>query len=115
MQIERSQNYLLGVNCAMLKLDPNITFNIHLFQSPASMKSVVQASWLLTVAFGNLIVVVVAETSLFSAQWMEFFLFAGLMGIDTIIFIILAYFYVYVDYSQGYEAFSNEEEKGPTP
>lgn len=33
----------------------------HHFQAPASMKSVVQAAWLLTVAFGNLIVIFVAE------------------------------------------------------
>lgn len=32
-----------------------------LFQAPDSMKSVLQAAWLLTVAFGNLIVIVVAE------------------------------------------------------
>lgn len=30
-------------------------------QAPANMKSVLQAAWLLTVAFGNLIVLIVAE------------------------------------------------------
>ncbi len=30
-------------------------------QAPASMKSVLQAGWLLTVAFGNVIVLIVAE------------------------------------------------------
>ena len=33
-----------------------------LFQAPSSMKAVVQAAWLLTIAFGNLIVIIVAET-----------------------------------------------------
>lgn len=37
-------------------------------QAPASMKSLLQASWLLTVAFGNLIVVIVAEISIFDRQ-----------------------------------------------
>ena len=30
-------------------------------QAPSTMKSVVQAAWLWTVAFGNLIVIIVAE------------------------------------------------------
>lgn len=37
-------------------------------QAPASMKSVVQAAWLLTVAFGNLIVVIVADLEIFKYQ-----------------------------------------------
>lgn len=37
-------------------------------QAPESMKSLLQAGWLLTVAFGNLIVVIVAEVSVFSRQ-----------------------------------------------
>ena len=60
-------------------------------QAPASMKFVVQAAWLLTVAFGNIIVILVAEAKLFSEQASEFFMFAGLMLIDTLVFIILAW------------------------
>lgn len=37
-------------------------------QSPVSMKSVLQACWLLTVAFGNVIVVIVAEAKGFDKQ-----------------------------------------------
>ena len=37
-------------------------------QAPTSMKSVVQAAWLLTVAFGNVIVVIVAETRAFDSR-----------------------------------------------
>lgn len=33
-------------------------------QAPTSMKSLLQAAWLLTVAIGNLVVIIVAETSL---------------------------------------------------
>jgi dipeptide/tripeptide permease len=65
------------------------------------MKSVMQSAWLMTVAFGNLIVVIIAEAQIFDKQvpntahdvlhfhvfiyffvifqWKEFFLFAGLM------------------------------------
>ncbi|XP_076764514.1 peptide transporter family 1 [Xylocopa sonorina] len=66
-------------------------------QAPISMKSLLQATWLLTVAFGNLIVVIVAEVSIFNRQVYEFFLFAGLMFIDIIIFAIMAKFYKYVE------------------
>ena len=60
-------------------------------QAPKSMKSVVQAAWLLTVAFGNIIVIIVAELKLFNDQASEFFMFAGLMLIDTLIFMFLAW------------------------
>ncbi|XP_062141372.1 peptide transporter family 1 isoform X2 [Drosophila sulfurigaster albostrigata] len=62
-------------------------------QAPPSMKSVLQACWLLTVAFGNVIVVIIAEAALFDSQASEFFLFAGLMFIDMLIFMFMAYNY----------------------
>lgn len=37
-------------------------------QAPQSMKSVLQACWLLTVAFGNLIVAVIADLKIFNEQ-----------------------------------------------
>ena len=42
---------------------PEITF-----QAPESMKSVLQAAWLLTVAFGNLIVILIAHAKAFNDQ-----------------------------------------------
>ncbi|XP_065363169.1 peptide transporter family 1 isoform X1 [Calliphora vicina] len=63
-------------------------------QSPVTMKSVLQACWLLTVAFGNVIVVIVAELKFFNSQASEFFLFSGLMFVDMILFMWLAYRYV---------------------
>ncbi|XP_037725509.1 peptide transporter family 1 isoform X1 [Drosophila subpulchrella] len=63
-------------------------------QAPPSMKSVLQACWLLTVAFGNVIVVIIAEAALFDSQASEFFLFAGLMFADMLIFMVMAYYYV---------------------
>ena len=35
-------------------------------QAPVSMKAMCQAAWLLTVAFGNLVVIIVAESSIFA-------------------------------------------------
>lgn len=65
-------------------------------QAPATMKSLLQACWLLTVAFGNVIVVIIAEAKIFQSQAYEFFLFTGLMVIDMIIFGLLAMRYKYV-------------------
>nr|XP_060630625.1 solute carrier family 15 member 2 [Anolis sagrei ordinatus] len=65
-------------------------------QSPASMKSVVQAGWLLTVAFGNAIVLIVAQAAPLE-QWVEFVLFAALLFIVFVIFSIMGYFYISVD------------------
>ncbi|KAM8719790.1 hypothetical protein ACLKA7_005935 [Drosophila subpalustris] len=62
-------------------------------QAPPSMKSVLQACWLLTVAFGNVIVVIIAEAALFDSQASEFFLFAGLMFADMLLFMFMAYNY----------------------
>ncbi|XP_046824212.1 peptide transporter family 1 isoform X1 [Vespa crabro] len=74
-------------------------------QSPPSMKSLMQSSWLLTVAFGNLIVVIIAEVSFFERQVYEFFLFAGLMFAFMILFGIMTMFYKYTEISE-----TNEEE-----
>ncbi|CAM9289699.1 unnamed protein product [Lampetra fluviatilis] len=78
-------------------------------QAPTSMKSVLQAGWLLTVAFGNVIVLIVAEGANME-QWVEFILFACLLFAVFIIFSIMAYFYVYVDPSNLKN--KEKEEKG---
>ncbi|XP_032688507.1 peptide transporter family 1-like isoform X2 [Odontomachus brunneus] len=65
-------------------------------QAPKSMKSLLQAGWLLTVAFGNLIVVIISEVSIFDRQAYESFLYAGLMLVDMIIFSVMSLFYKYV-------------------
>ncbi|XP_015114798.1 peptide transporter family 1 [Diachasma alloeum] len=64
-------------------------------QAPVSMKSIVQAAWLLTVAFGNLIVVIIAKAKIFDRQASEFLFFAGLMAVDMMILAIMAKFYRY--------------------
>lgn len=40
-------------------------------QSPESMKSVIQAAWLLTVAVGNLLVVIITGAKFFASQVSE--------------------------------------------
>ncbi|XP_050684173.1 peptide transporter family 1-like isoform X2 [Leptidea sinapis] len=82
-------------------------------QAPASMKSVLQSFWLLTVAFGNLIVVFVVEGNFLDAQWKEFFLFAGLMLVDMLIFTLMAFRYKYVNRSSSTEELAIEEIRLP--
>ncbi|CAJ0938735.1 unnamed protein product [Ranitomeya imitator] len=60
------------------------------------MKSVLQAGWLLTVAFGNVIVLIVAQAGSLE-QWAEFILFGALLVAVSIIFSIMGYFYVPVN------------------
>ncbi|XP_068124060.1 solute carrier family 15 member 1 isoform X2 [Hyperolius riggenbachi] len=66
-------------------------------QAPSNMKSVLQAGWLLTVAFGNIIVLIVAGAAGLSEQWAEYILFAALLVAVCIIFAVMAYFYTYID------------------
>ncbi|XP_053934812.1 solute carrier family 15 member 1 [Cuculus canorus] len=79
-------------------------------QAPSNMKSVLQAGWLLTVAVGNIIVLIVAGASKLSEQWAEYVLFAALLLVVCIIFAVMAYFYTYVDPNE-IEAQLDEEEK----
>lgn len=82
------------------------------------MKAMCQAAWLLTVAVGNFIVLIIAESSAFEDrvratysrlclsivgvlqtcyfQAIEFFFFASLIGVVTLLFAIMSYFFKYV-------------------
>ncbi|XP_067825277.1 solute carrier family 15 member 2-like [Heptranchias perlo] len=80
-------------------------------QAPSSMRSVVMAAWFLTIAMGNLIVVVIAECTLISNQAVEFFLFAALMGLVSLIFIATARLYKYHPIDTGDTALT-ESSKG---
>ncbi|XP_038133672.1 solute carrier family 15 member 2 [Cyprinodon tularosa] len=79
-------------------------------QAPTNMKSVLQAGWLLTVAFGNVIVLIVAEGAGLE-QWIEFLLFGGLLLGVCVIFSIMAHFYTYVDPEQLNKMYSEEPGK----
>lgn len=72
-------------------------------QAPSSMKSVLQAFWLLTVTFGNIFVVIIAKIKLFDTQSGEFFLYTGLMALNILLFIYLAMKYKYRDVIEDIE------------
>ncbi|NXH75929.1 S15A1 protein, partial [Hydrobates tethys] len=80
-------------------------------QAPSNMKAVLQAGWLLTVAVGNIIVLIVAGASKLSEQWAEYVLFAALLLVVCIIFAVMAYFYTYIDPSEIEAQFDEEEKK----
>ncbi|XP_043966232.1 solute carrier family 15 member 1b isoform X1 [Gambusia affinis] len=83
-------------------------------QAPSNMKSVLQAGWLLTVAVGNIIVLIVAEAATLRDQWAEYILFAALLVSVCIVFAIKAYFYEYIDPVKIEADFTNlepEDEK----
>ncbi|XP_074995719.1 solute carrier family 15 member 1 [Calonectris borealis] len=80
-------------------------------QAPSNMKAVLQAGWLLTVAVGNIIVLIVAGASKLSEQWAEYVLFAALLLAVCIIFAVMAYFYTYIDPNEIEAQFDEEEKK----
>jgi len=84
-------------------------------QAPQSMKSVLQAGWLTTVAVGNLVVVIVAELALFKSRAAELFMFAVLMAVDMLIFAIMAHYYIYVDQNADYVEFEDVKEDKAEP
>ncbi len=62
-------------------------------QAPASMKSTVTSFWNLTVAFGNLLVVAVTALNtrvVHAAGALEFFFYAGLIAVVTVVFVLLS-------------------------
>ncbi|XP_031574670.1 peptide transporter family 1-like [Actinia tenebrosa] len=66
-------------------------------QAPASMKSCLQAAWLITVAIGNLIVVMEAESRIIDTLSTEFFFFAAMLGVVMVAFSVMSLFYKYVE------------------
>lgn len=66
-------------------------------QAPKTMKSVLQACWLLTTAFGNLLVVIIEAIDPFEKQSANFFLYAGIMMADIVLFAFMASRYKYVE------------------
>ncbi|XP_066249841.1 peptide transporter family 1 isoform X2 [Euwallacea similis] len=77
-------------------------------QAPISMKSVLQACWLLTTAFGNLLIVVIESFDLFELQSNDFFLYTGLMVVDVFLLMWLTIRYKYVTDEDS--SFAQEDE-----
>jgi len=83
-------------------------------QSPPSMKSCIMAAWLLTVSIGNLLVVILAGVKLTEDMAEEFFFFAILCAVVTVIFAIMSWFYKYVYYgSERTVASLENDERSP--
>jgi len=66
-------------------------------QAPKTLKSVCSAYWLLTVAVGNLLVIIIAGSDLFRSRAHEFFFYAGMLLLVALVFFLLARRYVYVE------------------
>lgn len=82
-------------------------------QAPKTMKSVCQAAWLLTVAIGNLNVVIVNEINLLGRLGIDhldawnYFLYAAILGLGCILFYFLAKNYKYMEDRRIPEAIEN--------
>ncbi|KAI4579160.1 hypothetical protein MJG53_001033 [Ovis ammon polii x Ovis aries] len=87
----RTKNEDFSLNLGLLDFGTAYLFVIT--NAPSSMKSIVQAAWLLTIAFGNIIVLIVAQFSGL-AQWAEFIFFSCLMLVVCLIFSIMGYYHV---------------------
>ncbi|XP_029461071.1 solute carrier family 15 member 2 isoform X2 [Rhinatrema bivittatum] len=83
-------------------------------QAPSSMKSVLQAGWLLTIAFGNLVVLIIAQTTALR-QWLEYILFAVLLTLVCILFSFMGYFYVPMDVTRLQENNDDGKQKHESP
>lgn len=74
-------------------------------QAPVSMKSLLSAGWLMTVAFGNVISLIV---EIFAGNFLEtvylLILFAGLLFFITAIFLVMCQFYDYAKIEKTEEA-----------
>ncbi|XP_068920258.1 solute carrier family 15 member 1 [Petaurus breviceps papuanus] len=80
-------------------------------QAPSNMKSVLQAGWLLTVAIGNIIVLIVTEAGQFSEKWAEYILFASLLLVVCVVFAVMAYFYTYINPAEIEAQFDDDDGK----
>lgn len=87
------QYFVMVVGEVMLLIS---NYNFAYSEAPPNMKSVMVACVYLTMAVGNLFMVFISGSRLFSSQVHEFLFFSGVMIIDMIIFIILAVKYKYV-------------------
>ncbi|XP_015111704.1 peptide transporter family 1 [Diachasma alloeum] len=81
-------------------------------QAPSTMKSLLQAVWLLTIAGGNLIVVIITKAGIFKRQALEFSFFAGSTALIFVIFAVMTKSYEYHNYSDD-EISGDEDKKIP--
>jgi cytochrome b subunit of formate dehydrogenase len=77
-------------------------------QAPASMKSIIQSAFTMTISMGNLVVIIVAESKFIENQIYEYIVFAGLLGLATSCFIFISCTYVDANFD---EENSNNNDK----
>lgn len=73
------------------------TVNFAYTQAPESMKSVMTSFVYIANAGGSLIVIIVSATNFVNNQMFEFLMYAGLMVINTALFIFMAKNYKFID------------------
>ncbi|GFY68908.1 solute carrier family 15 member 2 [Trichonephila inaurata madagascariensis] len=66
-------------------------------QAPSSLKSVVQAIWLVTNGIGNVIVIILDEAMEIHDQSNQYFVYAAIMFMSMMVFACLGHLYIYVD------------------
>jgi hypothetical protein len=84
-------------------------------QAPVSMKGLVMAAWLMTVAVGNLFVALIAETVKFDNDVTLYFFYAGMMMLFNLLFAGINWNYDYRTQMAGSVAFEggiDEDAKG---
>ncbi|KAJ0183746.1 hypothetical protein K1T71_000169 [Dendrolimus kikuchii] len=65
-------------------------------QAPKTMKTItIAAAWYASVAFGNLIVILVAQTKIFESRAIEFFGYAALLAVAMLLFLQMSLGYKY--------------------
>ncbi|GMR62133.1 hypothetical protein PMAYCL1PPCAC_32328, partial [Pristionchus mayeri] len=80
-------------------------------QTAPSMKTLVQALWLLTTAIGDAIIVLITALDLFDDLATQFFAYAGVMFVVICIFALMAIFYFEYQYYTKPEDEDDEEEE----
>ncbi|XP_077867198.1 solute carrier family 15 member 1-like [Saccoglossus kowalevskii] len=66
-------------------------------QAPSSMKSTLQACWLLSIAVGNLIVIIQTIAAPPRSMAIDFFMYAALMFVVAVIYVFMSIWYTYID------------------
>ena len=112
LDVERSVSFLWQVPMYVVMTVGEVMFSISglefaYSQSPLSLKSVMLGLWLLTVAFGNLLVFIISQFELFQSQVVEFFFFAGAAILISFLFALMSCFYKYMEYDEGEPQFTS--------
>lgn len=94
ISLQLLQIFIMGVAEILVSIS-GLTFSYE--EAPTSMKSIVQALWILTISVGNLVVVIIAESKFVSNQVHEYLIFMALLALATGLFFVVAFFYKYVE------------------